>query len=138
MLGHPEADELLTPAMKKRAAIRDFGSHPDVYGRLSWDRPAPTVKRECGHIGNGRYAHPEQDRLCTVREMGLLQGFPGDYEFVSSSVTKLYRHIGDAVPPLVAYQIASLLHWILGADRPQPSEMVLPGCSLTPEDIIEN
>jgi len=137
MLGRPDEDELLTPSMKHRAATGGLGSHPDVYGRLSWDQPAATIKRECGHIGNGRYAHPEQDRLCTLREMALLQGFPGDYAFVAASLTNRYRHVGDAVPPLVAYQLAALVDWILGADRPAPADMVLPGCSLTPEDIIE-
>jgi DNA (cytosine-5)-methyltransferase 1 len=137
LISHPDAEELLTPSMKHRAAIRDFGSHPDVYGRLSWDQPAATIKRECGHIGNGRYAHPARDRLCTVREMALLQGFPDDYAFVSPSLTNLYRHVGDAVPPLVAYQVAALVDWILGADRPAPEDMLLPGCSLTREDIIE-
>jgi DNA (cytosine-5)-methyltransferase 1 len=122
--------------MRRRAALRDFGSHPDVYGRLRWDRPAATIKRECGHIGNGRYAHPAQDRLCTVRELALLQGFPADYEFVSSSLANLYRHVGDAVPPMVAHQLASLVHWILGADRPAPADMVLPGCSLRAEDVV--
>jgi DNA (cytosine-5)-methyltransferase 1 len=134
MLDRPD---LLTPSMRHRAATGDFGSHPDVYGRLAWDQPAATIKRECGHIGNGRYAHPEQDRLCTVREMALLQGFPGDYAFVSASLANRYRHVGDAVPPLVAYQVAALVDWILGADRPAPQDMVLAGCSLTPEDIIE-
>lgn len=137
LLGHPEANDLLIPSMKRRAAAGDLGSHPDVYGRLAWDQPAATVKRECGHVGNGRYAHPEQDRLCTVRELALLQGFPGDYAFVAASLTNRYRHVGDAVPPLVAYQLAALVDWILGADRPAPEDMVLPGCSLTPEDIIE-
>ena len=32
----------------------NFGSHPDVYGRMAWDKPAPTIKRECAHVGNGR------------------------------------------------------------------------------------
>jgi DNA (cytosine-5)-methyltransferase 1 len=137
LIGHPDADELLTPSMKHRAATGDLGSHPDVYGRLSWDQPAATIKRECGHIGNGRYAHPEQDRLCTVRELALLQGFPDDYVFVSPSLTNRYRHAGDAVPPLVAHQVAALVDWILGADRPVPEDMVLAGCSLTHEDIIE-
>jgi DNA (cytosine-5)-methyltransferase 1 len=137
MLGHPDEDDLLTPSMRHRAAIGDLGSHPDVYGRLAWGQPAATIKRECGHIGNGRYAHPEQDRLCTVREMALLQGFPDDYELVSPSLTNRYRHVGDAVPPLVAFQVAALVAWILGADRPAPEDLVLPGCSLTPEDIIE-
>ena len=137
MLGHPDEDELHTPSMRRRAATGDLGSHPDVYGRLARDQPAATIKRECGHIGNGRYAHPEQDRLCTVREMALLQGFPDDYAFVAASLTNRYRHVGDAVPPLVAYQLAALVDWILGADRPAPEDMVLPGCSLTPEDIFE-
>src|SRR4051794_368611 len=58
-LARPAADGLLTPWMKQRAAIGDFGSPPDVYGGLAGDGPAATIKRECGHIGNGRYAHPE-------------------------------------------------------------------------------
>ena len=81
------------------------GSFPDVYGRLAWDRPAPTVTRECSHPGNGRYSHPEQDRLLSVREMALIQGFPDDYQFKGSLSFK-YRQIGDAVPPMVADQIA--------------------------------
>ena len=81
------------------------GSFPDIYGRLAWDRPAPTVTRECSHPGNGRYSHPEQDRLLTVREMALIQGFPVDYHFKGSLSFK-YRQIGDAVPPMVASQIA--------------------------------
>jgi DNA (cytosine-5)-methyltransferase 1 len=137
LVDHPNADELLTPSMKRRAALRNFGSHPDVYGRLAWDRPAATIKRECGHIGNGRYAHPEQDRLCTVRELGLLQGFPCDYQFVSSSLANLYRHLGDAVPPLIAYQLAAVVSWILTDERPEPPDFILPGSSLAVEDLVE-
>jgi DNA (cytosine-5)-methyltransferase 1 len=48
-----------------------------------------------------------------------------------------YRHVGDAVPPLIAHQVAALVDWILGAERPAPEDMVLAGCSLTHEDIIE-
>jgi DNA (cytosine-5)-methyltransferase 1 len=130
----PDADALLTPAMRRRAARRDFGSHPDVYGRLWWDRPAVTIKRECGHIGNGRYAHPEQDRLCTVREMSILQGFPRDYAFVGS-LSNMYRHVGDAVPPLISHQLAVLCAWVLTGDRPGPEQLILDGCHLTGDDM---
>jgi DNA (cytosine-5)-methyltransferase 1 len=82
------------------------GSFPDVYGRLAWDRPAPTVTRECSHPGNGRYSHPEQDRLLSVREMSLLQGFPTDYVF-TGNLSSRYRQIGDAVPPLISAMIAN-------------------------------
>jgi DNA (cytosine-5)-methyltransferase 1 len=92
---------LLIPAMFRARP----GSFPDVYGRLWWDRPAITITRECGHVGNGRYVHPEQDRLLSVREMALLQGFPPDYHF-EGRLTAKYNQIGDAVPPLVAAKIA--------------------------------
>jgi DNA (cytosine-5)-methyltransferase 1 len=126
---------LLTPAMARRAARGDFGSHPDIYGRMWWDRPAPTIKRECSHVGNGRYAHPEQDRLCTVREMSLLQGFPRDYQF-TGTLANMYRHIGDAVPPLISYQLAGLSQWMLTGSRPDPADLLLPGCHLTTGDLM--
>ncbi len=134
LLIRPDADELLTPAMKYRASIRDFGSHPDVYGRLWWDRPAVTIKRECGHIGNGRYSHPEQNRLCTVREMSILQGFPKDYIFTGTLIN-MYRHIGDAVPPLISYQLAGLCKWILTNKRPSAAELILPRCHFRAGDV---
>ncbi len=133
---HRDADRLLTPAMKRYIEAEDFGSHPDVYGRMSWDRPAVTIKRECSHIGNGRYSHPEQDRLCTVREMGLLQGFPSTFQFGNKSLSNMYRHIGDAVPPLVSHQIAWVAAWILTGVRPDLAACVLPNTSLAAKDIV--
>ncbi|CAN5835612.1 DNA cytosine methyltransferase [soil metagenome] len=96
-----EKRRLLIPAMFRARP----GSFPDVYGRLWWDRPAITITRECAHVGNGRYVHPEQDRLLTVREMALLQGFPEDYHF-EGPLTARYNQIGDAVPPIIASLIA--------------------------------
>ena len=97
-----EKRRLLIPSMWRARP----GSFPDVYGRLWWDRPAVTIVRECAHVGNGRYTHPEQDRLLTVREMSLLQGFPADYEFVGPLAAR-YNQIGDSVPPLISKQLAS-------------------------------
>jgi DNA (cytosine-5)-methyltransferase 1 len=135
LAGHPESSTLLTPTMSDRLERNDLGSHPDVYGRMWWDRPAPTIKRECSHVGNGRYSHPEQDRLCSVREMAILNGFPADYIF-SGSINNMYRHIGDAVPPLISFQLAALASWILGNPRPHPEEFILPNTHLRPSDII--
>lgn len=95
---HPH---LLIPSMIGKRA----GSYPDVYGRMWWDRPAPTITRECASPGNGRYTHPEQDRMLSVREMALLQGFPADYYF-EGTLTQKYNQIGDAVPPVISAQIA--------------------------------
>lgn len=133
---HPRADDLLTDSMKDRLARNDLGSHPDVYGRMAWDRPAPTIKRECAHVGNGRYAHPEQDRLLSVREMALLQGFPGGYVFTADSLANRYRHVGDAVPPMISYQLSALVAWMKTGRRPEPGEWVLPGASLGRADVV--
>jgi DNA (cytosine-5)-methyltransferase 1 len=135
LLDHPQQERLLTGAMKRSVAAGKLGSHPDVYGRMDWDQPAATIKRECGHVGNGRYAHPEQHRLCTVRELGLLNGFPAHYEWGGSNLANMYRHIGDAVPPLISHQLAHVVRWILTGQRPRLADCLLPGTSLRPEDL---
>lgn len=136
LLQHPDAASLMTGSMKRIVSAGRLGSYPDVYGRMAWDRPAPTIKRECAHVGNGRYAHPEFDRLCTVTEMAFLQGFPGDYRFNGATLANIYRHIGDAVPPLIAYQLAHLCRWIITNEQPGMQELVLPGTSLKPSDLV--
>ena len=133
---HDNMESVMTPAMLRSFAKRDFGSHPDVYGRMSWDKPAPTIKRECGHIGNGRYAHPEQDRLCTIREMAILQGFPSEFKFCGKSLSNRYRHIGDAVPPLISFQLATVCEWILTGKKPEKSKIVLPNTHIKFTDIV--
>lgn len=136
ILKRHDADELLTGSMKRIVAAKRLGSYPDVYGRMAWDKPSPTIKRECAHIGNGRYAHPEEDRLCTIAEMAVLNGFPADYRFKGASIANAYRHIGDAVPPSISYQIAHLCKWILTNEQPGLQELILPGTNLKPSDLI--
>jgi DNA (cytosine-5)-methyltransferase 1 len=133
---NPRTRRLLTEAMHRTGNAGRWGDHPDVYGRMWWDRPAPTVKRECAHVGNGRYAHPEQDRLLTLREMATVNGFPRSYKFGGASLANKYRHVGDAVPPLVSYQLAWLCRWMLTGKPPDIAEIVLPNCSLTTDDIV--
>lgn len=127
----------MTPTMRQRWEKRDFGSHPDVYGRMWWDRPAPTIKRECAHVGNGRYTHPEASRLLTVREMAALNGFPFDYAFRAGSVANRYRHIGDAVPPVISYQISAAVQWMLTGERPSVEQLVLPDSCMRAADIVQ-
>lgn len=133
---NPRTRRHLTPDCLRRWKEGDLGSHPDVYGRMHWDKPAPTIKRECAHVGNGRYCHPEEDRLLTVREMASLQGFPFDYRFPSKAVANRYRHIGDAVPPIVAYQMSALAIWMMTGRKPDLAEWVMPNTVLRVEDIV--
>ena len=131
----PDTVSLLTDAMKFNLDSGRLGSYPDVYGRMFWDKPAPTIKRECAHVGNGRYAHPEEDRLCSVREMSILNGFPRNYIFNGAGLTNLYRHIGDAVPPLISYQLAHLCRWIFTGEKPEVQNLLMPNYHLTIEDL---
>lgn len=137
LLKRRDADELLTDAMKRIVSRKRFGSYPDVYGRMAWGKPAPTIKRECSHVGNGRYVHPEKNRLCSVREMAALQGFPNDFVLNGAAVSNMYRHIGDAVPPLISYQLANLAHWILTGKQPPVEDILLPRTNLRRSDIMK-
>lgn len=105
----PTRPDLLLPSMRSKLE-RGTMSFCDTYGRMAWKRPAPTIVRRCDHPGNGRYLHPEQDRLLSVREMALLQGFPPEYRFLGT-LRQRYAQVGDAVPPLVSRLVA--LHLLL-------------------------
>ena len=69
----------------------------DVYGRMWWDRVAPTLTSRCNSLSNGRFGHPEQDRAISLREAAALQTFPDDYEFLGTK-NGVARWIGNAVP----------------------------------------
>lgn len=84
----------------------DYTGHTDVYGRMHWDRPAPTLTGRCISISNGRFGHPVQDRAITLREAAALQTFDDDYEF-SGNFRKIALHIGNAVPVILAEEIGN-------------------------------
>lgn len=84
--------------------------YKNVYGRMAWDEPAPTITTQSYGFGNGRFGHPEQDRAISLREAALLQTFPRGYEFVDPAepvrINATSRLIGNAVPVLLARVIA--------------------------------
>ena len=77
-------------------------TYPAVYGRLEWDKPAPTMTTQCYGFGNGRFGHPEQHRAISLREAAILQSFPRNYAFVPEDGEVIFkvlgRLIGNAVP----------------------------------------
>ncbi len=91
----------------KRPEGKSFGS---VYGRMRWEEPAPTMTTQCTGFGNGRFAHPVQNRAISAREAALLQTFPLKYKFFPNekdvSLTVASRYIGNAVPPRLGTVIA--------------------------------
>ena len=80
-------------------------SFRDVYGRMSWDKPAPTITTKFYSLSNGRFGHPEEDRALSLREGATLQTFPKTFVFKTKSMTKTAKIIGNAVPPEFATRI---------------------------------
>jgi DNA (cytosine-5)-methyltransferase 1 len=94
----------------RRQSGKSYGS---IYGRMWWDRPAPTMTTLCNGLGNGRFGHPDQDRAITLREAAMFQSFPRHYELWPKD-QKLNRKavgrmIGNAVPPTLAMALGEAL-----------------------------
>lgn len=79
-------------------------SFPDVYGRMKWTSPAPTLTTGCTDVTRGRFAHPEENRAITLREAARLQTFPDDYKFFGNK-SQIALQIGNAVPMDMAYEM---------------------------------
>ena len=81
---------------------RNPNAHKDVFGRMAWDQPGPTLTCRCTDVYCGRFIHPDQDRGISLREAAALQTFDDDYEFFGPSFLFLSTQIGNAVPVMFA------------------------------------
>lgn len=96
----------------------------DVYGRLAWDKTAVTITARCRTPSCGRFVHPDQDRGLSVREAGLLQGFPSDFIFEGPFDDK-YKQIGNAVSPIFSTRLAGhILTMLAGQNWTEKEEAI--------------
>lgn len=128
-----EPDKSLDLSHANYSRCKFMGKHCQGNKEIDMDGIAPTIRSE--HHGNIEFrrlsfehdgTHYDeinsglQERRLTLRECGLLQSFPPDYEFYipknnhddGVSTSKAYKIIGNAVPPLLAYNIATRLEFL--------------------------
>ena len=92
-------EEYILPCHKRNPA-----GFKDVYGRMAWDKPSPTITGGCSSPSKGRFLHPEENRCITLREAALLQGFPRNYIFPSGvAKDSLALMVGNALPVSFIY-----------------------------------
>ncbi len=87
------APHLMPPSLRKLKS-----GVSDVWGRMKWDQPSNTIRTFMIHPSKGRYIHPEQDRVLSLREAARLQSIPDSWYFEGTS-TQVARQIGIVCPP---------------------------------------
>lgn len=100
--------ELLTPR------FRNIADHPQQYhapkffrrfafGEICGTITASAQPDKCG------VTHPVENRRFSVRECARIQSFPDNYVFGAIPLQSQYKVIGNAVPPVMAWVVASSL-----------------------------
>lgn len=98
----------------------------NLYGRMTWDRPAYTITTQFQNITTGCFIHPDETRPLSVREGARSQSFSDDFEFRGALSSKVSQ-IGNAVPPLLARALARQLTAMLKGVPADEREPVVVG-----------
>ena len=93
--------------------LRPPSGYNTTYKRQVWDEPGATVQTTFGMISGCNNVHPIATRSLTIREAMRLQSFPDSFKLEGKDGV-VRTTIGNAVPPLLAYRIASFIkkHYI--------------------------
>jgi DNA (cytosine-5)-methyltransferase 1 len=86
--------------------------YPNFFRRYARDEIQGTITAAFKPENAGVW-HPTKDRIFSVREIARVQTFPDNFVFKGRTIKSKYQQIGNAVPPLMAKQVAEQLkHYI--------------------------
>jgi len=86
--------------------MRPPSGYNTTYKRQVWNEPGSTVATTFAMISGCRNVHPIATRSITIREAMRLQSFPDSFK-LQGTVGDIRTAIGNAVPPLFAYALAT-------------------------------
>jgi DNA (cytosine-5)-methyltransferase 1 len=106
----------LPDELKPRNLVRHGDNrYPNRFGRLWWEGTFNTIVTR-PYPYWGRFIHPEQDRVLSVRECARAQSLPDKMAF-SGSLKSKYLQVGNAVPPLLARAIGRQIMRAMGFEK---------------------
>jgi DNA (cytosine-5)-methyltransferase 1 len=120
-----------TLSLEEERINRESKTYHPVYNLMNFpdrlDRPCRTVTALCTRVSRESIIiHDEETgyRRLTVRERGLIQSFPINFQFHSKSYGGKLKMIGNAIPPLLTYYIGMSMRGTPLAKVPSPSQAI--------------
>ncbi len=86
-----------------------YGEATDVWGRLEWGKPSNTLRTCLQNPSKGRYIHPEQHRVISLREACRLHTIPDEWVFAGFPI-HIAKQIGNSVPPNMGRTVARAVY----------------------------